>query len=453
MKALLGLLSLLAVIVGAALLLARHERYEWSTDSPRAVAELEQGLEAAGKLYEAEAIRHFDAAIAADPGFAAAKLYLVFYLSRHGDKDPQRIHELLQELEQQDTAGLNERERTLVEFLLARAHGDEEAGALLESYLAEHPDDPNVLDFQCIELAYSTGGGEAVETCLRHLIEVDPNRVAAQNLLAYMAMNRGDFDEAEEQFEIYRFLAPGEANPHDSMGELLMVTGRYDGAEEELRQALALKPDFCPSWQNLVRVQLLRADFAGACTEVDLHRLDCRTDLWSLAADAMWEEAWQHLGPCGLEVRVDGVRGDLTLATFATIAALETGRVAEAQAILHAVGDDPGGRSAQSPLAHSLAGLIDLASGRPEEAGTRFRRVDHSLMWGNGMGIDRLANRLQYAAALAAADDPAAERVMADLARVNRSFATAPPLPPLRPVPPPPPPSDAPSAPPTGDSP
>ena len=468
MRIVLALLAVTALVLGLALLVARHERFEWTTDSPQALRHLEAGLEAGGKLYGDEAVAHLEAALAADPDFAAAQVYLIFYSSRHGHGDPRRIHELLQRLAEADRGELTARERALVDFFLARARGDEEAGAVLADYLEEHPDDPYILDFRCVELAFSRQHGEEAEACLHHLIEVDPNRLAAQNLLAYMAMDGGDFARAEEQFEIYRFLAPDQANPHDSLGELLMVTGRYPEAREHLRKALDVKPDFCPAWRNLVTVALLEADHsaarravaaargAGACDAAGLDFLECTVALWSDAARRDWPEAWRTLGDCGMltpepssdlaagdgggetgGVRLGpALRHDWTASSLATLSTLGAGRTGEARAVVRALGGDrPAGEPDDVATLHAAA-LVDLATGDPEQASRRFTEVDQRIGWGGGAGVFKLINRLHRVAALAAAGHGAeARRGLDDLAEVNRPFATHPPLPSLHPVP------------------
>jgi Flp pilus assembly protein TadD len=459
----------LAALVVGAVLLARHERYEWSTDSAAALAAFEAGQEALGKLYAQDAVRHFERAVAADPDFAAARLYLLLSLNRQ-QAEPQRIKELLESLEEVDPSRLTERERALIAIYLARAEGErEEAAAILDAYLAEHPDDPYLLDLRCMQLVTAGPAREdAAEQCLRRLIELDPNRVTAQNLLAYSAMNRGDFARAEEQFEIYRFLAPDQANPHDSLGELLMVTGRYDGAEEEFRRALAIKPDFCPTWQNLVRIELLRGAPAAArevvdealaaqgCPEAVVRRLRCDTRLWPLASARRWEEVWRTVWTCGGSGQVPPLEGDDVelpeevpddRLIFATMAALETSRDGGARALRDRVAEGAGlepaeDYSARPFLARHLSGLVAAGTGDPEQGIEHLRRADAMIVWGGGQGVSKLFNRLQLAGVLAQAGDAAAaQREIDVLAAVNRPFASQPPLPPLHPVPAPSPPA------------
>jgi len=56
----------------------------------------------------------------------------------------------------------------------------------------------------------------------------------------------------------YAFLAPDLANPHDSLGEVLMVMGRYEEAEAEFRTSVTMQPDFYHSLINLGKTYLAR---------------------------------------------------------------------------------------------------------------------------------------------------------------------------------------------------
>lgn len=437
-------LTLLAValVLGGALLLARHERYAWTTDSPQALAAFEAGQEAMSKLYLQEAREHYEEALSHDPDFAAAELYLVHLLARQPG-ETERLGELVKDLQTMDLEGLNRREQALVSIFRARMdHDGEEVEKILDAYLERHPDDPWLLERRCSRFI-ETGRNDEADDCLRHLLQLDPNRVQAQNLLAYAAMNRGDFAEAESRFEVYRFLAPDQPNPHDSMGELLMVTGRYDEADEQFRRAVTMKPDFCPSWANLVNVALLRADGAAArqrlseveqhqgCPAEDLAMLRCKVAVWSAAGAGDWAAAWTAVEGCPL---------DLATAAVAGRAALESGTVDSVGALHEAVLDPQRVADRWETMPYSLGnhldGLWHSAQGDPEAALEPLRANDR-LSWGGGLGIFLLVNGNELVAALEAAGrSREAEETYRDLIEVNRPFATAPPFPPLHPLPP-----------------
>ena len=243
-KLLLIAASILVLVAAATALVVSRSGREWTTVSPAALAEFEQGLQDIGKLYHPEAAEHFERAIELDPDFLAPKVWL---LQERGIISREKANELVVDLKGRDLARVTPRERLLVEYLLALVdHQPARAEAILSDYLARHPDDPYAIELSCGQLWERNRWPEA-EAAYRRLIATDPNRVEAQNRLGYLALAQGRFAEAEEQFEIYRYIAPDQPNPHDSLGELLMLVGRWREARQELEEALRIKPDFCPS--------------------------------------------------------------------------------------------------------------------------------------------------------------------------------------------------------------
>ena len=445
MKTLIAVLLLAALAVGV-LLLARYESFDWSTDSAPALAEFEAGLEALDKIYASDAIAHFEQALAADPGFAAAQYFLIRALGRQDGSSPQRTSELVEALAAQDLSRLNARERMLVGSMLARIDGDyETASRIVDDYYSDHPEDPYVLELHCAMLESS----REVEGCLERLIELDPNRVQAQNSLGYLAFNRGDFAAAEERFRLYGYLAPDQANPHDSLGELLMVTGRYDEAQAQFRQAVALKGDFCASWNNLVTLELLRHDADAAGRVVDeLDAVDgcpqrlrpyqrCRAELWRLAQSGGWAEAYES---SRADCAPNPVDADSSI--LAVRAALASGHPEAAEGVIEAVAEwfRSEGRTErpreEEPFVLLLIGLAESGGGDPQTAAATLAAADEKLHWGESMGTLKLLTRLERTAALAAGGAGGAAQSMASLAAVNPRYAAAPPLPPLHPPPP-----------------
>jgi tetratricopeptide (TPR) repeat protein len=98
----------------------------------------------------------------------------------------------------------------------------------------------------------------AQEQAWLRILEVDPNYADSYNMLGYMELNRGNYDQAIEYMKKYAFLAPDLANPHDSLGEVLMVLGRYEEAEAEFRTAVTMQEDFYHSLINLGKTYLAR---------------------------------------------------------------------------------------------------------------------------------------------------------------------------------------------------
>ena len=117
---------------------------------------------------------------------------------------------------------------------------------------------------------------------------------------------------AEEQFRTYAYVAPDQANPHDSLGELLSLVGRYEEARAELERALSIRPDFCASYQHLAGIAIfegkpgeippLAARLAAHCPAEMKSGLECEARFFeafiSRDFDAPWREgfaAWHLL--------------------------------------------------------------------------------------------------------------------------------------------------------------
>lgn len=417
--------AVLIVAAAAAALVVHRTSREWTTDSPAALAELEQGLQDALKVYHREAAEHFERALEIDPDFVAPKVWMV----RSRMVPRERMHLLIEELRSRDLAHLTPRERLMVEYLLATVdHRADSAEALLTAYLADHPNDPFAIELSCGQLWQRRQWPEA-EACYRRLIAADPNWVVAQNHLGYIAMAQGRFAEAEEQFEIYRFIAPDQPNPHDSLGELLMLVGRWREARQEMEEALRIKPDFCASWKNRVQIALLegayddaqavlgRAEEAGGCEPSTLRRLGCQARAWKAFDAGDWQGVWEaaQASDCGSQI------DDLTVISYE--AALNGGMVEKAAALEDRIAELAAKYGPEEHMVNALelhlAGIRLLHDGHPEAAVEKLRAVDDMVdYWSAGQGFFKLATRIQLAHALVAADRP--EEAAATVAEVRR---------------------------------
>lgn len=250
-------LILVPVLAAAVFFVLRAADYDtWTTDSPEALAAFEHGLEAEMKLYGSEAARNYREALRLDPSFVAPRVRLLGLTAA----DREYHQELAKELHEVDPSHLSDRERFLLELALTSLDRRTEDGErVLEEFIAKHPKDPFGLEARCNRAAMADDP-EAAERCFQDLVRAEPNWVRAQNMLGYLAMRQGRFEAAEERFQIYQFIAPDQANPHDSMAELLLFRGRYDEGQAELEKAIELRADFLPSYMRLLTLALLRDD-------------------------------------------------------------------------------------------------------------------------------------------------------------------------------------------------
>jgi tetratricopeptide (TPR) repeat protein len=85
---------------------------------------------------------------------------------------------------------------------------------------------------------------------LRALAE-DPSYATAYNQMGYLYSRRGNYARALESAGKYVQLLPNEPNPHDSYGEMLRLSGRFEEALDQYRLALKIDPTFYISQKEL----------------------------------------------------------------------------------------------------------------------------------------------------------------------------------------------------------
>lgn len=424
-------LAVLAAAVFVVPRLLRDKARAWTTSSPAALTAFEAGLDARMRFYLLEAAEKFRQALALDPDFAAAKVQLAA-VTIDGDERKR----LRQELESIDVSRLSERERFLVE--MARAKRERQA-ELSASYLAAHPEDPWAL-YVAAGQAWDREEFSAAAGLYKRLLQVDPNWVLARNNLGYLEMAQARFAAAEEQFRTYAYVAPDQANPHDSLGELLSLVGRYDEARSELERALSIRPDFCASYQHLAGIALfegkpaeippIAARLAEHCPPEMKAGMDCEARFFQAFIGRDFDAPWRDgFASCA---GAPGARGIL----FYRLALL-AGRSAEAESEEAALakmveesrksGYSKGkARVLQVEALHDQ-GVRKLGEGDAGAAADLFRAADErASYWGVDEGRTKLFNKLNLALALDRAGRPQeAEAALASVSDVNPAFARA----------------------------
>jgi len=257
----LGLVLLL--LVGAGVWVWKQaNRPSWSTRDPEVLAMVEQAREELAKLYFREAAEVLERAAKKAPGSFAVHYYLSRAYRGLG-REPQ-AREQVEILKGMDPATLTPWERMLLDLLLLRRSGDREAYlARLLEYQAAYPREAELT--RLLAAAYQELGQlEQTEYWGRKTLELDANDALSYNILGYAELSRGRFAAAEEQFRKYAFIAEDQANPHDSLGELFLVTGRYEEAARELHRAIALNPRFYPAWRHLADLAVIQGELPEA---------------------------------------------------------------------------------------------------------------------------------------------------------------------------------------------
>jgi len=99
---------------------------------------------------------------------------------------------------------------------------------------------------------------------LTRATEIDPMYKSAFNLLAYTYDAVGDVDQALNAIDRYIELAPDEANPYDTRGEICAMNGLLDEAIASYTKALEIRPEFRSSQMYLAYMHLFRSNYGEA---------------------------------------------------------------------------------------------------------------------------------------------------------------------------------------------
>jgi len=427
--------AVVVAAVAAVSIVALPARSEWTTSSSLALAEFEAGLDSDMKMYEQDAVRHYERAVELDGDFVIAKLRLAGYLKFYNRKMAQ---ELFEEVAGSDLDALHPRERFMVRYELElRERRFKEAEDLLDDYIAENPDDFQVLQTKALRL-FSRGESDDAEYLYRRLLELEPNFVLAYGQLGYITMLQTRFAEAEEYFTSYRFIANDQANPHDSLGELYTIQGRYHEAETAFETAIEIKPNFWPPYFGLIRVRQLMNDFRGAEEAIDrfaaledapgydIGRLRCRLRFAEAVAGRSWNRVLEdEAGTCPVKSQAE-----VEMLTMAHRAACQVGKWEKAESVEDGVRrslEDARSRGVALtfdqiwPVLLHLEGVRLAVRGELEEAEKRFRDADTNLAFRNsGVGIFKLRNQAMLVETLMAqGEDGAAHRLLAKIRAVN----------------------------------
>ena len=428
-----SILVVLIVVAVAAAVLSYFDRdrgTQWTTKSPEALNEFLLGQEARMRLYADEAKDHFTKAAELDEGFVVAKL-MSMQFAPHEQRET-----LLKEMKSFDLVPLEDHERFLVEYSVARVEGEQEtADVILDEFLTQHPRSPWGLEAKA-GMAWGRYDLDEAEKLYSQLIEADPNWVTAQNNLGYIAMGRGDFAEADDHFRTYQYIAPDQANPHDSRGEMLTLTGHYDEAWDEFQAALEIRPDFCASYGH----QLTLASMAGwnerfddilqagkpHCGERLVARLNCAATLWNdfLSEDyKQWQVeredgCLEMIGADTILHRMAAFSGNFDLATELEA---KMGEQLKEYEELGFVSD----KHPVHGIKLHLQGVRLLAAGDTQQAIDSFRGADKYFFYmGHDPGVLKLWNYINLSVALESIGDAeAAERELQRALSVNSQLS------------------------------
>ena len=240
---------------------ARMHIRDVTTGSLKAYNYFLKGREALDKMYYSDARQFFENALMIDPDFAMAWLYLsrTFGLQQLGDLQ-KRDEALRKAYRCSQKATANEQLAIQADYAGIIEQDRQRQFDLLLELAQKAPREKRV--FYSLGIWYKNNDlpDKAIKA-FQKTAELDPSLAAAYNELAYLYLNKGEFAIALKYLEKYSSLNPEDANPFDSMGDLLWKMGKLDEAIEKYRKALEIKSDTWYAAAKIAYIYAMKEDY------------------------------------------------------------------------------------------------------------------------------------------------------------------------------------------------
>jgi tetratricopeptide (TPR) repeat protein len=243
-----------------------------TTDSPEAREQFLKGQLLVDNLRLTDASPYFAKAVAADPDFALAYLYVA--LTAPTTKEFFAGLDRAVSLASHASKG----EQLWIAGTRAGAYGDGAGQLAAYRELADaFPDDERA---QTLFGVVYFGRQEYSEGAkyLRKATEINPDFAPAYNQLGYAYMFTGNLTAAEQAFKRYTELLPHDPNPFDSYAEFLLSSGRFKESIVQYRKALEINPHFINSSMGIAAALMYQNDHEKARAEVRRVLSEARND-------------------------------------------------------------------------------------------------------------------------------------------------------------------------------
>jgi tetratricopeptide (TPR) repeat protein len=224
-----------------------------TTSSEAAYRHYLEGVENLQRVYNIGAIASFKKALEFDSTFAMA----YYYLANLEDSDyiKRALH---------FSDSISWREKIYIQAsYAARFNNISQAIELLDSIIKRDPKDKHALSNIAGIYHFQGNFNKSSDYCLR-LIEIDPLNRIAYNGLAYAYHGLDKPDSAIWAINKYIELAPGEANPYDTRGDLYSASGKLSEAISSYHSALQINPEFYYSLEKLGHMHVFTNEYAVA---------------------------------------------------------------------------------------------------------------------------------------------------------------------------------------------
>jgi tetratricopeptide (TPR) repeat protein len=234
-----------------------------TTSSPKARELYRKGMEDYENLYLERCNEDWRAAVKEDPSLAVAWAWIAFNSSNPEEVTAARAK--ARELAPKLTPG----EQLMVAWISKVQEGDFLGGiTAMNDMLEMYPRDKHLL-YLAGNWLMGENGNDQAQRFFEKALSIDKNYPAALNDLAYVDARNRQFAKAFAAMERYIALLPKEPNPQDSYGELLRMSGNFEGSLLHYRAALKLDPDFVTSQLGLGDTYALMGNQEQARVEYD----------------------------------------------------------------------------------------------------------------------------------------------------------------------------------------
>jgi len=200
------------------------------------------------------ALEDWHQAVKLDPDFAQAHVWIAMTTVDPAEESKHR------ELAKASMEHATPAEQLLVRWMAGIHENNYVAGiAAMNDLLAQYPQDKR-LNFLCGYWLYKLDQYDLAEKLTQRALVEDPRYATAYNQMGYIYSRRGDYQKAIEAESKYVELLPNEPNPHDSYGEMLRLSGRFEDALEQYHIALKIDPTFYISQKELGETYAIMGD-------------------------------------------------------------------------------------------------------------------------------------------------------------------------------------------------
>ncbi|MFY9949464.1 MAG: tetratricopeptide repeat protein [Candidatus Sulfotelmatobacter sp.] len=234
-----------------------------TTSSAQARALYQKGMEDYENLYLERCNDDWRAAVKEDPNLAVAWAWIAF-----NSTDPKEVsaaREKAKALAPKLTPG----EQLMIAWIVKVQEGDYIGGiSAMNDMLEMYPKDKHLF-YLAANWLMGENGDDQSQRFLEKALALDKNFPPALNDLAYVDARNREFAKAFAAMDRYVALLPKEPNPQDSYGELLRMSGNFEGSLQHYRAALKIDPDFVTSQVGLGDTYALMGNQEQARIEYD----------------------------------------------------------------------------------------------------------------------------------------------------------------------------------------